>query len=61
MTHPWVDLSVIVSENRRLTHTGQKKTLPVTTLGAPPHYGKIVRDYLDDPFVRWIGRRETVE
>jgi transposase len=29
--------------------------------GAPPHYGKIVRDYLDDTFVRWIGRRGTVE
>ncbi len=28
---------------------------------APPHYGKIVRDYLDDAFVRWIGRRGTVE
>ncbi len=42
MTHPWVDLSVIVSENRRVTHagrpgstgagTGQNKTRPVTTL-----------------------------
>jgi hypothetical protein len=34
MTHPWVDLSVIVSENRRVTHagTGQKKTRLVTTL-----------------------------
>ena len=29
--------------------------------GAPPHYGKIVRDYLDDSFERWIGRRGTVE
>jgi hypothetical protein len=29
--------------------------------GAAPHYGKIVRDYLDDTFVRWIGRREIVE
>jgi hypothetical protein len=27
--------------------------------GVPPHYGKIVRDYLDDTFVHWIGRRET--
>jgi hypothetical protein len=23
MTHPWVDLSVILSENRRVTHTGR--------------------------------------
>ncbi|CAF3979924.1 unnamed protein product [Rotaria sp. Silwood1] len=29
--------------------------------GAPPHYGEIVRDYLDDIFVDWIGRRGTVE
>jgi len=29
--------------------------------GAPPHYGQIVRDYLDDTFVQWIGRRGTVE
>ncbi len=29
--------------------------------GAPPHYGKIMRDYLDDSFERWIGRRGTVE
>ncbi len=29
--------------------------------GAPPHYGKIVREYLDDTFVQWIGRRGTVE
>jgi hypothetical protein len=27
---------------------------------APPHYGKIVQDYLDDAFVRWIGRRGNV-
>jgi hypothetical protein len=34
MTHAWVDLSVVVSENRRVTHagTGQKKTRPLTTL-----------------------------
>jgi hypothetical protein len=24
MTHPWVDLSVIVSENRRVTHAGRR-------------------------------------
>ncbi|CAF1410132.1 unnamed protein product [Adineta ricciae] len=29
--------------------------------GAPPHYGKVVRDYLDDTFVHWIGRRGTTE
>ncbi|CAF1432800.1 unnamed protein product, partial [Rotaria sordida] len=29
--------------------------------GAPPHYGQIVRDYLDDTFLQWIGRRGTVE
>ncbi|CAF1503241.1 unnamed protein product [Adineta ricciae] len=29
--------------------------------GAPPHYGKVVRDFLDNTFVEWIGRRETVE
>ena len=29
--------------------------------GAPPHYGQIVRDFLDDTFVEWIGRRGTVE
>ena len=29
--------------------------------GAPPHYGRIVRDYLDETFVDWIGRRCTIE
>ncbi len=29
--------------------------------GAPPHYGQIVRDYLDHTFADWIGRRGTVE
>lgn len=30
--------------------------------GAPPHYKKIVRDYLDVMFPqRWIGRRGTIE
>ena len=29
--------------------------------GTPPRYGKTVRDYLDDAFVRWIGRRGTVK
>ncbi|CAF1264566.1 unnamed protein product [Rotaria sordida] len=29
--------------------------------GAPPHYGQAVRDYLDDTFLEWIGRRGTVE
>ena len=29
--------------------------------GAPPHYGQIVRDYLDETFVQWIGRRGTTE
>ncbi|CAF3181292.1 unnamed protein product [Rotaria sp. Silwood2] len=29
--------------------------------GAPPHYGQIVRDYLDDTFLHWIGRRGTIE
>ncbi|CAF4230737.1 unnamed protein product, partial [Rotaria sordida] len=29
--------------------------------GAPPHYGQAVRDYLDDTFSEWIGRRGTVE
>lgn len=23
---------------------------------APPHYGTVVRDYLDDTFLQWIGR-----
>lgn len=29
--------------------------------GAPPHYGKTVRDYSDGSFECWIGRRGTVE
>jgi len=29
--------------------------------GAPRHYGQVVRDYLDDTFLQWIGRRGTVE
>ncbi len=29
--------------------------------GAPPHYGKVVRDFLDDTFAQWIGRRGTIE
>ncbi|CAF0972421.1 unnamed protein product [Rotaria sp. Silwood1] len=24
--------------------------------GAPPHYGQVVRNYLDDTFLSWIGR-----
>lgn len=31
-------------------------------MGAPPHYGRIVRNYLNDTFPnRWIGRRGTIE
>ncbi|EFN82476.1 hypothetical protein EAI_06335, partial [Harpegnathos saltator] len=30
--------------------------------GASPHYGRIVRNYLNDTFPnRWIGRRGTIE
>jgi DNA-binding XRE family transcriptional regulator len=29
--------------------------------GAPPHYGQAVRDYLDNTFAQWIGRRGTIE
>lgn len=29
--------------------------------GAPPHYGQAVREYLDDTFDQWIGRRGTIE
>lgn len=30
--------------------------------GAPPHYSRVVRDYLDATFPnRWIGRRGTIE
>lgn len=29
--------------------------------GAPPHYGTIVRDFLDETFEMWIGRRGTIE
>lgn len=29
--------------------------------GAPPHYGNIVRDFLNDTFYEWIGRRGTIE
>ncbi len=28
--------------------------------GAPPH-GQVVREYLDNTFTQWIGRRRTVE
>ena len=29
--------------------------------GAPAHYGQVVRNYLDDTFLQWIGRRGTLE
>jgi len=29
--------------------------------GAPPRYGQVVRDFLDDTFTQWIGRRETID
>ncbi len=29
--------------------------------GAPAHYGQVVRNYLDDTFSQWIGRRGTIE
>lgn len=30
--------------------------------GAPPHYGRAVRDYLDETFPnRWISRRGAIE
>uniref|UniRef100_A0A1B6L4Y9 DUF4817 domain-containing protein n=1 Tax=Graphocephala atropunctata TaxID=36148 RepID=A0A1B6L4Y9_9HEMI len=29
--------------------------------GAPPHYGLIVRDFLNENFNEWIGRRGTIE
>ena len=29
--------------------------------GAPPHYATIVRNWLNDNFETWIGRRGTVE
>lgn len=29
--------------------------------GAPPHYGQRVREYLDDTFAQWMGRRGTIE
>ncbi|XP_046685554.1 uncharacterized protein LOC124371263 [Homalodisca vitripennis] len=29
--------------------------------GAPPHYGVIVRDFLNENFNKWIGRRGTIE
>jgi len=29
--------------------------------GAPPHYGRNVRDFLDNTFEMWIGRRGTTE
>ena len=29
--------------------------------GAPPHYGRNVREYLDEMFPEWIGRRGTTE
>jgi hypothetical protein len=29
--------------------------------GAPPHYTRVVRDWLDDNFQNWIGRRGRVE
>ncbi|CAF1374950.1 unnamed protein product [Rotaria sordida] len=29
--------------------------------GTPPHYGLVVQEYLDNTFLRWIGRRGTIE
>ncbi|CAF3410470.1 unnamed protein product [Rotaria sp. Silwood1] len=29
--------------------------------GAPPHYGQVVRNYLDDTFLQWIGRRGAIK
>jgi hypothetical protein len=29
--------------------------------GAPPHYARVMRDWLDDNFQNWIGRRGRVE
>lgn len=29
--------------------------------GALPHYGHAVREYLDDTFDQWSGRRRTTE
>jgi hypothetical protein len=29
--------------------------------GAPPHYGLIVRNFVNDMFGQWIGRHGTVE
>jgi hypothetical protein len=28
---------------------------------APPRHGQVVRDFLDDTFTQWIGRRETID
>ena len=29
--------------------------------GAPPHDGRAVREYLDNTFTEWMGRRGTIE
>ncbi len=29
--------------------------------GAPPHYSRTVRNFLDETFPEWIGRRGTIE
>lgn len=57
----------IVPELRRLFPNHDNPNLPAQQIwfqqdGAPPHFGRIVREYLDEIFPgKWIGRRGTIE
>lgn len=57
----------IVPELRQIFPNNANPNLPAQHIwfqqdGAPPHFGREVREYLDETFPnRWIGRRGTIE
>lgn len=58
---------LIIPELRRLFPNNNNVHLPAEQIwfqqdGAPPHFGRAVREYLDETFPgRWIGRRGAIE
>lgn len=57
----------IIPELRRLFPNNNNPNLPAEQIwfqqdGAPPHFGRVVRAYLDETFPdKWIGRRGAIE